>query len=479
MKLNRKWIMVLALVMSIAMATTGTLAYLTDRDSEVNTFTVGDVSIDLEEVFEQESELIPGVDIQKEATIKNTGKNDAWVWLTVLLPEEMGPHTAPDNMSATYNVVHWNYPDAVKDKITVDFNPKPVAVDTDGDGATESYYQTNMLWNSILEAGDTTDIMISKVYMDTHVDIDPDGNMYWVENGVATDLNWNIKEKGNPVIHVSAYAIQSEGLKDMNGDSEIGVKDAYILYNQQWGNNGAEYGEPQAPIEMPTTSWAASTNTSWYSADATEYTIDTAEELAGLAELVNEGVDFSDKKVTLTANIDLGDNLWVPIGQPGARYFKGTFDGGNYTISNLFVNDTTCEFAGLFGGIFYTSDWTKNPATVKNVVVKNAEINAKENAGVIVGFTYGNVVDCTVENAVITVLEGKAGSIVGGAASDSADIVVSRNTASNVTITDRENKAGAIIGRIWEQGNCTVSDNSFSNITINGAAGTTAVGITQ
>lgn len=45
MKLNRKWLLLVALVLSVAMATTGTLAYLTDEDADVNTMTLGKVEI--------------------------------------------------------------------------------------------------------------------------------------------------------------------------------------------------------------------------------------------------------------------------------------------------------------------------------------------------------------------------------------------------------------------------------------------------
>ena len=45
MKLNRKWLLLVALVLSVAMATTGTLAYLTDDDADVNTMTLGKVEI--------------------------------------------------------------------------------------------------------------------------------------------------------------------------------------------------------------------------------------------------------------------------------------------------------------------------------------------------------------------------------------------------------------------------------------------------
>lgn len=49
MKLNRKWILVMSLVLSVALATTGTLAYLTDSDATVNVMTLGKVSIEQHE----------------------------------------------------------------------------------------------------------------------------------------------------------------------------------------------------------------------------------------------------------------------------------------------------------------------------------------------------------------------------------------------------------------------------------------------
>ena len=45
MKLNRKWLLAIALLLSMAVATAGTLAYLTDADKDVNTMTLGKVEI--------------------------------------------------------------------------------------------------------------------------------------------------------------------------------------------------------------------------------------------------------------------------------------------------------------------------------------------------------------------------------------------------------------------------------------------------
>ena len=87
--------------------------------------------------------------------------------------------------------------------------------------------------------------------------------------------------------------------------------------------------------------------TDWYSEDAESYEISTAADLMGLAQLVNEGNDFSGKTIKMTGNIDLsGIDNWTPIGKfPGVpadnRSFNGTFDGNGHTIRNFRIHDET------------------------------------------------------------------------------------------------------------------------------------------
>ena len=105
--------------------------------------------------------------------------------------------------------------------------------------------------------------------------------------------------------------------------------------------------------------WSDSAVTDWYTEnpDQTSYTISTAEQLAGLAKLVNEGVasaegtstpvTFEDVTITLGSNIDLSGKEWTPIGN-GSRLssisigdsFDGTFIGGNNTITGLTISTT-------------------------------------------------------------------------------------------------------------------------------------------
>ena len=74
-----------------AMAIGSTFAYLTDRQSATNTFTVGSVKIELKEPgFKEESaeNIVPNQVIQKDPSINNTGENPALVFAKVVIPKQ-------------------------------------------------------------------------------------------------------------------------------------------------------------------------------------------------------------------------------------------------------------------------------------------------------------------------------------------------------------------------------------------------------
>ena len=464
MKLNRKLVLILSLVLSLALATGGTLAYLTDRDSAANVFTIGNVEIDLTEDFEQGAELIPGVDIEKKPTITNTGKNDAWVWATVAIP------SALDNDDASKNIVHFNYDkDGVGEGLwtwTDENKNWLVEKDVKIDDSDVTYNVYTVLYQTALKPEETTEYpVMTKVYMDTAVDIAPDGTLYKVVKGEATEIDWNINEDGNPVIFVSAYAIQKEGFET--------VQDAYAAYNAQWGKNGTEYADPDdvviGEVVLPTTEWDTQADTSWYDAAATEYTLSTAEELAGFAKLVNEEkVTFSGKTVKLGADVDLGDHLWIPVGQTGATEFKGVFDGNGKTISNLYI-DSSDEVGGHYSsGLF---GWLENHGsgiTVRNVTVDGAVVKGHHNVGVIVGYVYGTIENCTVKNAELECTHAnddacgdKAGVIAGYA----GDGYFTNNQAIDCTVTAGRD-AGQLFGCIIASQEKNFKDNTATNVVV-------------
>ncbi len=204
--------LLLVMVMCVGAGIGGTLAYLTDRDSEVNVFTVGNVDIELTENFSQGAELLPGVEIDKDVKIKNVGDNDAWVFYT---------YAVPANLAGAINVELDANGFDKKENITEKNVP---------DGYTTVAY----LYKEVLKAGE--EIAGPKsVTLSAKVDIDPDGNWNLVENGNATALNWNTETDGAPKMYVAAYAIQAEDFVD--------VKAAYNAYIGQWAQLNAEYDE--------------------------------------------------------------------------------------------------------------------------------------------------------------------------------------------------------------------------------------------
>ena len=113
----------------------------------------------------------------------------------------------------------------------------------------------------------------------------------------------------------------------------------------------------------------ATQDTTWYTnnTSASEYSISTPAELAGLATLVNAGTQtFSGKTITLAADLNLGGQAWTPIGNgfDEQKMFQGTFDGAGHRISGLKAPQQQAggSFAwGLFGG-------------VKNAVIRDAAV---------------------------------------------------------------------------------------------------------
>lgn len=88
------------------------------------------------------------------------------------------------------------------------------------------------------------------------------------------------------------------------------------------------------------------------------YVIGDIDQLKEFAEAVNAGNDYSGKYVVLSANLDLSDLTWVPIGSSDhgkTRGFAGTFDGKGYTIRNVNCGSgsaaTKYEADGFFGAV--------------------------------------------------------------------------------------------------------------------------------
>ena len=193
--------------------------------------------------------------------------------------------------------------------------------------------------------------------------------------------------------------------------------------------------------------------------------ISTADELFAFAKAVNEdGNKFSGLTVFLTADIDLENKAWTPIGQTGATEFKGTFDGDGHTISNLNIDSSAQTGGNYSSGLF---GWAESGVTIKNVNIDGATVVGNHNVAVIVGYTYSSkVINCHVTNANIVCTHAnndacgdKCGIIAGYAGGESR--------FTNCSATDCTVRAGRDAGQVIGCGyNVSVKDCSAANVTV-------------
>ena len=138
-----------------------------------------------------------------------------------------------------------------------------------------------------------------------------------------------------------------------------------------------------------------------YDTTTKTYTVYNADGLLAWNEAAQKDESIN---CTLTADINLTGKEWTPIGDNDNRY-TGTFDGGNYTITGLTVNQEGTNYVGLIG--FIGSD-----GTVKNVKLENVNITGSYYVGGVVGYNSGSVTACTSSGSV----SGSyyVGGVVGG-----------------------------------------------------------------
>lgn len=176
--------------------------------------------------------------------------------------------------------------------------------------------------------------------------------------------------------------------------------------------------------------------------EASAYTIATLEQLEAFRDSVNNGNDYKNKFVKLTADIDMstkygegkgegGSNLsWTPIGvydktydrdtemeidSAIARPFKGTFDGDGHVIYVYIYRDPitnaptdpNLSYRGLF-------NYVAEGGTVKNLGI-DGEIGGTIRGSSVACFNYGTVEGCY--NAATVSAVRKEGSLLNGSVS--------------------------------------------------------------
>ena len=138
--------------------------------------------------------------------------------------------------------------------------------------------------------------------------------------------------------------------------------------------------------------------------------IESADNLAYLAYVVNKGYDTKDLYFKLTTDVDLNgseDLQWVPIGlgdrwfsedgcdrgrQSGSGFyphtsFLGHFDGGEHSISNIYIDNSERlygDYAGLFGCAEGVREGSVTyPAVIENVFVTSGFVKGNCCGGIV------------------------------------------------------------------------------------------------
>jgi predicted ribosomally synthesized peptide with SipW-like signal peptide len=246
----------IAVMLVAVLVVGGTLAYFTDTKAATNTFTVGDVKINLIEQergenglqdFTQKKALYPIVGsaqgeqdeynmpvaknyVDKMVTIKNTGSEAAYIRAYFAIPSALDD--GYETFNAGKNVLHFN------------FGNTQAGASTDGvqwiwmHGNKWNYFETTMAdgikynvyyadYYQAVDGGATTEQLLKGVYLDKSFDMKADGAYAFGEK-LTLDEGWDWNNVSCPVF---AVAVQAAGF-----DSASAAMDAAFGANYNpWG----------------------------------------------------------------------------------------------------------------------------------------------------------------------------------------------------------------------------------------------------
>lgn len=162
--------------------------------------------------------------------------------------------------------------------------------------------------------------------------------------------------------------------------------------------------------------------------------------------------DFYGMHIRLMKDLDLNGTVhnWKPIGNTSSNKFKGTFDGGSYTISNMTVRNAC---AGLFGYI--------DTATIKNVGVVNVSVittSSVTSAGGLAGQASGSITNSTALNPWVNATSSSTiniGRFVGSGTASGCyawrhmELNESGTITKSVSEPNGKNATNASTGMIW------------------------------
>lgn len=181
------------------------------------------------------------------------------------------------------------------------------------------------------------------------------------------------------------------------------------------------------------------------------YVISSASELAWFRDKVNAGDAAEPLKATLTADIDLGDYDWTPIGDT-SHPFTGEFTGNGHTVRGLYIDQPGSNMLGLFGSVKGTD--ADHRAHISGVTVYGY-VNGNMTLGGLAAHVQGFAdIDACANYAEIHGARNGVGGLIGALTQKTSTVTNCYNAGSVFA----ESTRGGIVGNLSNGCDVTISN---------------------
>ncbi len=142
---------------------------------------------------------------------------------------------------------------------------------------------------------------------------------------------------------------------------------------------------------------------------------------------------------TQTGGGPWGATGFNPIGTDSANSFKGSLNGRCFAIKNLYINNPTQNYVGIFG-------FMDSPGKVANLNVVNASVTGGNCTGTIIGYKHSSTMDTCYASGYVN---GQVctGGVVGKCSNYQGPNCEITNTYSKVVVTGTD-YTGGVVGQI-------------------------------
>ena len=228
--------------------------------------------------------------------------------------------------------------------------------------------------------------------------------------------------------------------------------------------------------------WDGSIATAFAGGSGTEndpYQIADGAQLAYLASGVNQGQTYENSYFVLTADIDLANHDWTPIGNsfsgllfglPDYSLFAGNLDGKGHTVSNISIGTESTPLESDVFGLFGATGGKLSNLNLDGVTIYGTAKNVNAFgydyviglAGALAGSAGGSIENCHVTNLSMTMNIPDAyrrvywiGGLVG--ALDGSQYIKECSASGTIKELSGKGSIGGLIGELGETAKITYS----------------------